>query len=430
MRDRNMLFFLLACAAEKAPSYNYYQNVKPILDARCVNCHTENAIGGFSLDDAEMVTELAPGIANAVANKSMPPWSASSAPGFINDWSLTEEQISIITTWEAEGAVLGDPSKEGEPLPFVGTRLSQIDTSVQIPEVYTSPQAAGDDYRCFILDWDWSETTYITGFNAKPGNHQMVHHVAAFLVRPDGLMGESIFQTMEEWDQADEGLGYSCYGGPSATGASAQIPIEQLAQWVPGSQGLDFPAGTGIKIDPGSKIILQMHYYIPPSLENTSDQTSLDFSLSDEVASPAAYAPFLNAAWPVSGLDIPAGEENVQHSTQGDPRGFFTVLNPNLELDEGFTIHSMMMHMHRLGQSGKLSLVKADGTEQTLVDIPSWDFDWQFTYVLEDSIQFEDGDELYLECVFDNSNAGAIDVSWGEGTDDEMCVGNLYISTP
>lgn len=425
-----MLFLIFACSSEKSPSYTYYQDVKPIIDARCINCHTENAIGGFSLAAPETVLEYAPAIANAAENQTMPPWSAATEPGFINDWSLTEEQISILVAWNADGAALGKPADSGQELPFIGTALSQVDTSIQIPDVYTSPKDSGDDYRCFVIDWEETETTYITGFNAKPGNNQMVHHVAAFLVRPDGLMGESIFETMEEWEQNDEELGYSCYGGPSATGSSSQVPIEQLAQWVPGNQGLDFPEGTGIKIDPGSKIILQMHYYISPHLENKSDQTSLDFSLSSEVTSPAAYAPFLNASWPVVGLDIPAGDDNIVHTAQGDPRGFFNLLNPNLELDQGFTIHAMMMHMHRLGKSGRLTLLKADGTEQTLVDIPSWDFDWQFTYLLQDAASFEDGDELYLECIFDNSSSNAIDVSWGEGTDDEMCVGNLYISTP
>ena len=41
----------------------------------------------------------------------------------------------------------------------------------------------------------------------------------------------------------------------------------------------------------------------------------------------------------------------------------FNVLNPTLELDDGFDIHGLMMHMHRLGRSGEVVLVKSDGTE-------------------------------------------------------------------
>jgi len=88
------------------------------------------------------------------------------------------------------------------------------------------------------------------------------------------------------------------------------------------------------------------------------------------------------------------------------------------------------MHMHRLGRSGSVFLVKENGAEIPLVQIPEWNFDWQFTYLLEEPIQFEEGDQLRLECVFDNNATNAVDVDWGEGTNDEMCVGNLYISTP
>ena len=66
----------------------------------------------------------------------------------------------------------------------------------------------------------------------------------------------------------------------------------------------------------------------------------------------------------------------------------------------------MMLHMHRLGQAGSLTLVKADGTEQPLLDIPRWDFDWQFSYELSEPVDFQDGDKLRLECIFDNSIEG------------------------
>ena len=190
---------------------------------------------------------------------------------------------------------------------------------------------------------------------------------------------------------------------------------------------MDFPEGTGIPIDPGSKIILQLHYNVDPMQEDGTDQTTLQFSLSDTVDSVAAYAPWLNGLWPVSGMSIPAGATGVSHTVEGDPRGFFNVLNPGLDLDAGFVIHGMMMHMHRLGRSGRLVLNKSNGDQVSLLNIPEWDFDWQFTYLLNTPVVFEDGDTLTLN-VFDNNAADAVDVDWGEGTNDEMCVGNLYIS--
>ena len=417
------LLLLLACGGE----VTYHQDVKPLLEARCLNCHTEGAIGSIDLSTAEAVQEWAPAIAHATETRSMPPWSGVGE--FSNDWSLSEAQIGLLQQWVADGMPLGDVGGEALEVEAIGTALSRVDAAISMPEEYEVSVDNGDEYRCFVLDWTEEGSQYITGFNALPGNPEMVHHIAAFLVRPDGLMGESIFQSLEEWERSDEAEGYSCYGGPSLTGSSSQIPIEQIAQWVPGNQGMDFPEGTGISISEGSKIILQLHYNVRPNQSNKTDQTALEFSLSESVDAPAAYAPWLNGTWPVAGMAIPAGATGVVHTVEADPRGFFNVLNPNLDLDEGFDIHGLMMHMHRLGRSGEVILVKSDGREVPILKIPQWDFDWQFTYLLREPVRFENGDALRLTCTFDNNAPQAVDVDWGEGTRDEMCVGNLYIST-
>ena len=417
------LLLLLGCGSE----ITYHQDVKPLLEARCLNCHTEGNIGGIDLSSVDTVQEWGRAIAHVTENRSMPPWSG--VGDFSNDWSLSDDQIAMVQQWVDADMPLGDAEGDTAPVEMVGTTLSRVDASLSMSESYVVATDSGDEYRCFVLDWEEVGTQYITGFNAIPGNSEMVHHIAAFLVRPDGLLGDSIFDSIQEWEQNDDRQGYSCYGGPSLTGSSSQIPIEQIAQWVPGNQGMDFPEGTGISIEEGSKIILQLHYNVRPEQVDKSDQTRLEFSLADSVTAPAAYAPWLNGTWPVAGMSIPAGATGVVHTVEADPRGFFNVLNPTLELEDGFDIHGLMMHMHRLGRSGEVVLVKSDGTEIPLLNIPAWDFDWQFTYLLREPVRFDDGDALRLTCVFDNNAPDAVNVDWGEGTLDEMCVGNLYIST-
>ena len=67
-----------------------------------------------------------------------------------------------------------------------------------MPEPYETIPESGDNYRCFVLEWPKTGTHYITGFDAKPGNSAVVHHIAAFLIRPDGLMGESVFDSFAQ----------------------------------------------------------------------------------------------------------------------------------------------------------------------------------------------------------------------------------------
>jgi len=416
--------FLFALATACAPAPTTYGDVMPILEGRCTNCHYEGGVGGFALDSAESATQLHSQIADAVTSERMPPWPAKEGPDYAYDWRLTTEQIETIRDWSDAGAPEGDASEKGESLARIGSSLSRVDLSLTMPEPYSPSSATNDDYRCFPIPWSGEDTAFITGFNAVPGNAELVHHIAAFLIPKDNLMGDDVFEQLEAWDSEEDGAGYSCFGGPSGPTGDLQLPIQQLAQWVPGNQGLDFPDGTGIEVTPGSWVVLQIHYNTASS--TGSDQTAIEFKLDNTVDAHAAYAPWLNNLWPLGQMTIAPGAEGTDFIAEGDPRAFFEFLNPNMELDNGFRIHSSMLHMHRLGASGSVSLIHEDGSEDPLLVIPEWDFDWQFSFELATPVDFKDGDQLSLTCTYDNPTTE--EVNWGEGSDDEMCVANLYIS--
>ncbi|MEL6348678.1 MAG: hypothetical protein AAFV53_36575 [Myxococcota bacterium] len=83
--------------------------------------------------------------------------------------------------------------------------------------------------------------------------------------------------------------------------------------------------------------------------------------------------------------------------------------------------------MHTLGRHAALRVERADGTSEVLVEVDPYDFDWQLIYQFAEPVRFNDGDELSLACTFDNT-MGEADVNWGEGTGEEMCVANLFLS--
>ena len=82
--------------------------------------------------------------------------------------------------------------------------------------------------------------------------------------------------------------------------------------------------------------------------------------------------------------------------------------------------------------------MRADGSSEPLLEIPRWAFEWQETYRFREPVRLETGDQLYVECHFDNSAENQLvvngqrltprDVNWGEGTTDEMCLGNVLIT--
>ena len=114
------LLLLLGCGSE----ITYHQDVKPLLEARCLNCHTEGNIGGIDLSDISTVQEWGPVIAHVTENRSMPPWSG--VGDFSNDWSLSDDQIALVQQWVDADMPLGDP--EGDTVP-VGNYWNDIISS-------------------------------------------------------------------------------------------------------------------------------------------------------------------------------------------------------------------------------------------------------------------------------------------------------------
>lgn len=239
-------------------------------------------------------------------------------------------------------------------------------------------------------------------------------------------MGDGIVDTIARWDASEDGPGYTCFGGPSSsTSGGTQIPIEQLAQWVPGFGAQIFPDDTGILVQPGSQVILQLHYNTAAG--TGADQTAMALMTETAVPDRAQFAPVLDALWPISGMEVPAGQITT-HDVQLDPRAFFSLLNSDaIDLDDGFQVHSSLLHMHRLGTHGIVSIEHPDGSSDVFLEVSPYDFDWQLNYQLQEPATFLDGDQVRLECTFDNTQ-GTADVNWGEGSDEEMCVANLFIS--
>ena len=401
----------------------YFHDVKPIVDARCVKCHTDGGIAPFPLTNYQEVKSLKGAVKNAVTEEIMPPYLAGDGcTSYKHDTSLSDQQITTIEKWVETGAYRGSPENEGDPLPEVKSGLSRVDQTLRIPKAY-KPRRSPDDYRCFPIEVTNDETKFATGFGVNPDKSQIVHHVIAYLASP------SLSDEIKKKNAAEEGPGYTCFGGPGVGNAgSATGSVGWLAAWAPGGPGMDFPDGTGIEIEPNSTIVLQVHYNTLTA-DPTPDQTEIALKLSDSVDKQARFVPFTNPTWvnQEGAMNIPAGADGVTHSFSYDIASI---------AGSAVTVHDVFFHMHQLGDSGRLWIDRSDETTDCLLDIPRGDSNWQRGYRLTSPKTLRKGDELGIECVWDNtrSNQPVIngqrqsptDVDWGEGTTDEMCLGVLY----
>lgn len=407
-------------AAPARPTY--FQDVKPILDARCAGCHYAGGIAPFALTGYLDAYRQRKAIAEAVRSRAMPPWHADSRlRRYLYDPTLTNDQITTLARWAGRRGPRGDASRPGTPLPSVAPRLSRVDVRIPLSAPY-KPQrrATGDDYRCFVLPWIPDRTKYVTGFNLRPGQRRQVHHIIVYLATPGNAA------TLEAWDREDRGPGYGCYGGPGATGRQS-FGFQFLSGWVPGSFGTDFAAGTGIRVAPGSRLVMQVHYNLDAVKTVRPDRSVVELKLDDAVQRRAVYAPLVDAGWILSprSFRIPAQRKRIPHSFVADPRELFR-LTSGMDFSKGFVIHSLLLHMHRLGKNGEVALERASGGREVLLRVPRWEFNWQREYHLASTTTLVPGDRLSLRC--EHSNPTRQGKTWGENSSDEMCIAFLYVS--
>lgn len=390
------------------------EHVGPIVEARCARCHHEGGIGPFRLTTYEEVFALREAVRWSVVSRQMPPWMpAPCCNTFLDDFSLTERQIAMIDAWVEQGAPEGDPARPGPALEPVGG-LSRVDVTVEMPEPYTPEPEAGriDDFRCFAVDWPVDEPVYVTGLEPRPGARAILHHLVVAVATGDDA---------EAWDdlESEDGRpGVPCEGG------LGDLPFTQI---LGGSLlGGDFPEDVAIRVEPDSRIILNVHYSMSDAAP-VADQTQVDLRIepATEARAESGTLVLANPAWLVSdAMRIPAGRKNVEFAYQYDPR-LYTGNDP-VDL-VGFT-----PHMHALGQRMIAAVVRKDGTTECLADIPAWDFGWEQPYWFERPVRLEPGDDVYIECAFDNTDENqpvvdgvrqpARDVAWGTDNQD-MCVG-------
>jgi hypothetical protein len=370
-----------------------------ILYSNCTNCHNPNGAGPFSLMTYADASSQALSIKSSTQSKHMPPWSADRTyRRYAHERYLTDEELRLIAEWADNGAPEGIASNAPAPPTYNSTEvITSPDYRLQIP-TYTVG-GTGDVYRCFVLDPGTTVDKYLSVLEVLPGNKNIVHHVLFF---QDSTSAPATL------DAADPGPGYNSYGG---TGSSASILI---GAWVPGQTPNFFPAGMGVRIPAGAKLIAQIHY--PQGSASMVDSTKFNLVMTSTPLRNVTIAPALNHG--PSMLDgplfIPANTIRTFHFRYNLPPAPLTVI-------------SVSPHMHLIGRQVKAWAITPTFDTIPLVKIDNWDFHWQTQYNFRQPLKIPAGSILYGEATYDNTMANPfqpssppIDVARGEGTLDEM----------
>ncbi len=391
------------------PTYTWYGDVGPIVQARCVTCHQPGGIAPFSLVTYEDAYDAHLLMGPAVEDEYMPPLPANQdgcRP--IDDFrEMPDEEREVIATWTEEGAPEGDPADAGDgpeaPDPLLGDPTHVFDSGLD----YLSDYAEVDDYRCFVVDPELAALTQAIAFWVESTNPAIVHHAIVYAAIP------ATADEVDALEAEDEAPGYQCFGGP---GFDRAVP---LAGYVPGSSPMPYPDDTGVYLPAATRFVVQMHY----NFENGRESNRMSVAMWEPEGNIRGFPH--GAVMGTADFYIPAGAADTEAVSEtrivsaDDVPGFD-------EANEG-RAWTVQGHMHQLGSSLRVDLQRADGSSECMLDIPTWNFHWQGSYRFEDPVDLRAGDRLRITCHWDNSD-GKHAVTWGEGTSDEMCLANMLMT--
>lgn len=365
----------------------YSQHVVPVLQKHCLECHRPGEIGPFAMNSYDEVAGWADTMMETIDNGRMPPWHADPRFGhFANARNMPESDKQIVRDWIAGGLKQGDQTAVPGAVEYAdGWQLERKPD--QIVEMRNRPFVVPADgvveYQYFVADPGFKEDKWITSAQVIPGARSVVHHAIVFVRPPDG----SRFR----------GVGW-------------------LSAYVPGQRMVPLPEGRARKVPAGSKLVFQMHY--TPTGVETPDTTRVGMLFADD-------KDVTDEVFTLVGLNQ---EFEIPPNTAD-----YTVSAKVPWVPENGELLAATPHMHYRGTGFELF---TDSSDNPLLSVPNYDFNWQHTYVLDDPIPLANLEELRFSATFDNSEGNPFNpdasewITWGDQTWEEMAVAFFEVSEP
>lgn len=399
----------LAATGETTQSarVTFTKDVLPILQQKCVACHREggNDIAGMvapmSLRTYAEVRPWAKAIVKAIKSKDMPPWDASPAFNgvFSNERTLTDAEIATIEKWVKTGFARGrdnDAPKNFNLPSYNGWNIGEPDLIIYLPEPYWVADEVRDIQPSFVVD-----------------------------ITEEQLPRDRWLRSIE-W-KADSDVVHHIVGG-STTPGEIEFPDgsnrQSLGSIAPGEDPTIYPPGYGKILHKGSKIRFGMHYHKEPGPgTGVWDRSMIGFRFWDEEKDPPVRHQVHWNGISGRGYEIPPNHSNWQ---VGAARTFAV----------STTILSLHPHMHLRGKDMKYIAFYPDGRQETLLDVPKYDYDWQTNYIFKEPKLVPAGTRVEVVGHYDNSSDNDINpnptipVRGGALTTDEMFIGFIsYTNT-
>jgi mono/diheme cytochrome c family protein len=412
----------------------FARDVAPILYKNCTVCHHVGGSGPFPLFDYDSAMAYKAELTEKVTRRRMPPWHEVGPRGvFRNDRRLSEVDRSTILRWLETGAKPGDLRKL-PPKPVYPKEMWSIgkpDVILAMPTEYEVAARGTIEYQDFQVPTNFTEDTWIQAYEIMPGAREVVHHVQVYAKAPADPAGTPAVRPVlvrnmshvppREAASKPSGL-LAFFKREPAKPVKVKKPRRDfgvlIASMAPGTNPIEFPAGTALRVKAGTVLTFQMHY-TAHGRHKMKDRTRIGFRLAKQPPEEEIYASaFVNEVF-----SLPAGAKNIPVPSEIGTR-------------EPIKVWGLLPHTHVRGARWLYKLHKPGTAPQVILDIPEYDFNWQIYYLWKRPIEIPAGGKITAMAWYDNSKDNEFNpdptkiVEPGEQTWEEMQYTGMLYSVP
>jgi hypothetical protein len=378
---------------------SYVSDVAPIIENNCAMCHRDGGVAPFSMDSHLMLKGWSPMIKEVIATKRMPPGQLDPHVGsFTNSRTLSVEDQQKLIAWIDAGTP--NDATDVDPLAEItwpdtkwDRRLGEPDLIVKVPPMEI-PATGVLDYIDITVDMGLEEDRWVRASEWIPSAPSVLHHSLNALVEP-GKRGGSVLAAID--------------------GRTSDMP--DLAAYVPGGEASIYPENAGGLLKAGTKMALNLHYTTNGKAETDESEIGVWFY-------PKGYVPeeritgICACIFPGEWVNIPPNDPSY-------------VQVKKVTYQNKTELQSFLPHMHFRGKSMKAYAEYPDGTEEMLINVANYSYDWQLAYEFSPPKILPAGTVVRVEGEFDNSTRNPANpdpersVPWGQMSWDEMFFGAM-----
>ena len=317
-----------------------------------------------------------------------------------------------------------------------GWQLGEPDFVFEQPVEWTVKPDAQEPYLYFYEKIPFTEDKFASGVEMRPSNFSVVHHSGVYIIDiPDGYtvkdgymydpQGKQMPAYASPWARrpsVGDGAGRRRQGHLLRARPRLRAAPRRLRQAHPGRQVRAL--GDALQPDrPARKATAASSDCGGPRARCTHEV--LNLQAGDPVPGSGGR-----------GLYFAQGKEVLYESDDTTGRRGKTPTIPPYEsnfkmmgitpVNEAITLYALTPHMHLRGKSMKWWVTYPDGREETILDVPNFDFNWQIQYELAEPLKVPAGSKITNVAIYDNSvknswnPAPEKEVYWSEQSWDEM----------